>query len=999
MTEAGLETLDSKLSVSDSSAKRDFLFYRQTGELAALERALRAAKPELLEHAYSLTRHRADAADLVQETLLIAAMRHEQFRCEAEFSAWLRGILRNLTRKHRARRGPRPLSLHAPSGPQQAEPLQSALNHELRQCLSAAIARLSPRYREVLELYLAGETTSLGIAEKLGRSASTVRSQLERGLRKLRRHLPKSLAPLVVALLVGGPARASLPPRRPHARLLPVFGGLALLILLTGLRLALWPRGPRAEPAFASDRSPLSSTSREVDAQANKDSLPRSERRANEQAGVTVALSWPDGRPAAGVALVLETDARPGTQPLLTHFDTWRHSITDTEGEAHFLNLPSGATRLRLDDVSVLHRLELRPGQRHRIEKRVETTFEIAGTVRNGLGLPVAGAEIWISGSRRMMTPGYIACRSDELGRFAAPLFLARIDFELWAAAAGIGVSNCYRPQAARLRLEQDLVVRSSARRIEGLLLGPQGSGVAGIVALYPKRSAEYAPPIQYAQTDSRGRFTFEHLTATGYRLAGTAPGLAGSTVELDLSENERRNLLLQLTQGVLISGQVHGFELQQLQRLRVGGRSPASLLRAPEQFLLLRSAAVAADASFRVGPFPPGATLLGVMDIERPHGPLDSLLLEIPAAGALRCDFFAQARAPWRVRVQTPSGAPAAKLWVALAHPTQKPSDGRYTALASTDAEGLAEFATLPQHPLQVFVLSEPTARLPLAFARDVMPGSKLVLVLPQQLEAGRVSGTLTQAPADFRTGVSLRLRHEGSSAARLLEVAASERRFSFQKIPPGNYVLELIGQSSPRAAVALAKAVVTSASAIDLGELRVPEWGVLRVRAPRNSADSVLPFSVRQSDGSLLLAAQLLGSQLQELKLPTVALRLEFLDTAGILRSHQLILSRDERRELMLDTGAGHPVRLLFPFSETQGKSTVSGSAVVTIRSQKTVSDRHFSAVYLDGGLYSVSTDLAPGAFQISFISTWNRPLQRTIEVLERHELQEFRLPLVRL
>ncbi len=115
---------------------------------------------------------KADASDLVQETLLKAHQRFEQFagRTEAELVAWLRQILaRNLadlTRRYRAagaravRREQSLDDLHDSTSrallqlvsPNGHSPSQSAQRRELSIVLADALAELSPDYREVLVL-------------------------------------------------------------------------------------------------------------------------------------------------------------------------------------------------------------------------------------------------------------------------------------------------------------------------------------------------------------------------------------------------------------------------------------------------------------------------------------------------------------------------------------------------------------------------------------------------------------------------------------------------------------------------------------------------------------------------------------------------------------------------------------------------------------------------------------------------------------------------------
>ena len=988
--------------MQDGSATEDFGRFQADGDLPALERALLAASPALLQQAWALTRHHADAADLVQETLIAAIRQRDQFRGDANFESWLRGILRNKERKRRARPQLRTTRLAANPDGRSVEPAELAQATETRQLLTAALHKLPPRYREVLDLYLAGETNAHEIAHRLHRSPSTVRTQLERGLAKMRDVVPKSLAPLLIAILaVRSAARSPIPVLVPRGRW-PRWAILAVGALLALMVVLAWPWGSAPSSTSERDVQRLVHTPvQEADAGRGRAlaSVPAPKTAASAPATVEVALRWADGdRPAAGVAVILEAPAHPGTRPLIEHFATWHYATTNEFGVVRFSHVPPGPAQVRLDDVAVRQRLDVAAADTTRVVEAIRATFQIRGTVRDTAGNPIAGAEVWVSGSGRIMTPGYVACLTDGKGRYQAPVFFERGGFELWAEASQIGASNCYRPASGSRAIEQALVVRSANRRVEGVLVGPDGAGVRGTLALYPSRRADCAPPTRYTLAGESGRFAFVQLEPTRYRLAATARNLAGRAVELDLLQNDSRGLTVRLTHGVMISGRVHGFGADDLGRLRVGGRSAAPMRGAPEQFLLLPTTAVASDASFRVGPFPPGPTIVGLQDLARPHGPVDAQRLEIPLTGVLRCDFFAAAGAHWRIRVRMPSGAPGTGLWVALAHRTENPSAGEYTAVVATNAAGWAVFGALPNQPLDVYVLRDPKTPLPLVFAAGAVPGAELVLELPTHAGLSRVSGALARPAEQVDREISLRLRHLASTAARTIALPARQREFVFGRVPPGVYALEGLGPGKPRAAAPIVRVVVEAETPCRLGELRAPEWAAVVVHAPGISPGSTLPFSVRHPNGGLLVAAELTAGGGREFQLPVGPLRFEFLDAAGRLRSRSVTVPSLERLEVQLDVGRGHPVRLRFPFGETEGRDALTGDALVTIRAADASSTRVFDAVYFGDSRYEIRTDLAPGVFEISFVAKWNQPQVRTVRVLGQPELQEFRLPLVR-
>lgn len=158
-------------------------------------------------------RGKLDPSDVVQQTLLTAHEKLDQFRgkSEAELRGWLRQILRNhLLGTQRRFHMPghdvgREQSLEAmapdPSklpcdrlSSDPSSPSQHALHQEELRRLTEALARLPDDQRRAVELHhLKGLRVAL-IADRLGRSKSAVVGLLFRGLRKLRQLLDDSIA-------------------------------------------------------------------------------------------------------------------------------------------------------------------------------------------------------------------------------------------------------------------------------------------------------------------------------------------------------------------------------------------------------------------------------------------------------------------------------------------------------------------------------------------------------------------------------------------------------------------------------------------------------------------------------------------------------------------------------------------------------------------------------------------------------------------------------------
>jgi RNA polymerase sigma-70 factor (ECF subfamily) len=146
-----------------------------------------------------------DPSDIVQQTMLEAFAKREQFRgsTEAEWLAWLRTMLaHNLADAVRAfaqdkRDVGRERSLEAALqessrrleawlAAEQSSPSQQAHKHDRALRLAAALAELPEANREALIMHYCQDRPLAEIAEQLGRTPAAVAGLLKRGLRELR---------------------------------------------------------------------------------------------------------------------------------------------------------------------------------------------------------------------------------------------------------------------------------------------------------------------------------------------------------------------------------------------------------------------------------------------------------------------------------------------------------------------------------------------------------------------------------------------------------------------------------------------------------------------------------------------------------------------------------------------------------------------------------------------------------------------------------------------
>ncbi|MEM7586193.1 MAG: RNA polymerase sigma factor [Acidobacteriota bacterium] len=135
-----------------------------------------------------------ECRDLAQETFLRAHRAFDSFRGEAKRSTWLFTIAANVwlnqrrakdTAKRSADEVPLPEVEHAPRDPE-VHPLDDAIREEKLELLQAAIADLPPKMQRCVRLRVYQDMKYREIAELVGISIETAKSQLSLARKRLR---------------------------------------------------------------------------------------------------------------------------------------------------------------------------------------------------------------------------------------------------------------------------------------------------------------------------------------------------------------------------------------------------------------------------------------------------------------------------------------------------------------------------------------------------------------------------------------------------------------------------------------------------------------------------------------------------------------------------------------------------------------------------------------------------------------------------------------------
>jgi RNA polymerase sigma-70 factor (ECF subfamily) len=133
--------------------------------------------------------------ELFQEVFLAVWSKRKQYEFPRPFKAWLYAIALNKCRAD-FRMQPRPFALleDEPPATREPSPADTVIATETATLVAAAVAQLPPQQRAVVVLRVWDGLSYAEIAEAIGRTEATVRSNMHHGLTALRKYLEPRLA-------------------------------------------------------------------------------------------------------------------------------------------------------------------------------------------------------------------------------------------------------------------------------------------------------------------------------------------------------------------------------------------------------------------------------------------------------------------------------------------------------------------------------------------------------------------------------------------------------------------------------------------------------------------------------------------------------------------------------------------------------------------------------------------------------------------------------------
>lgn len=502
-----------------------FLQFRQRGDARALASVFDRTAPELGRVATYLSGgDHARAEDLLQQTWLTAIARASTWDSERPLLPWLLGVLAN-----HARSAQRAQRRHVPGGDVLAtllasdDPVRASVDGEFAQLLAKGLGELPAPFREAVTLHVQHGLTAVEIGNALGRPAGTVRTQIVRGLDRLRALLPVGLATagLVLAPLPAQQlahvraevlARVGVPlPSGLSARVVRWVGGL-LATAAVGLLAVLWRPDELAPPASASANSSVPAVAAQELADAPRELASVAAMAANEPAPL------PQEPKPRRITVHVRHDDEPkveaGERVGLVVGNEVRFAVTDARGDAVFDSVPE-----QLQHTVFVSGTEVRdswttlrdPGSfRHEMTLQVPATGALTVTVVDAVGRPVADAEVDGNGSQhgdqRWCPLGWTG--SDGVLRRRGQ---TRRGAQLRARAAGHAVAAWQQvevredgTQGCRLQLQP------AGQPLRGRVVDANGKPVAAELGTIAFASNLVEP--WYDRTAADGTFTFDWL-------------------------------------------------------------------------------------------------------------------------------------------------------------------------------------------------------------------------------------------------------------------------------------------------------------------------------------------------------------------------------------------------------------------------------------------------------------------------------------------------------
>ncbi|MCC7065361.1 MAG: sigma-70 family RNA polymerase sigma factor [Planctomycetes bacterium] len=819
-----------------------FARFRATGDPLALGELFDRTSPQLLSLALHLCGNPADAEDALQATFVVALDRAKLWDSTRPLQPWLGGILTMQCRKLGERRARR-REAHLPEPElvlDEGSPVTANERHELVGKLREHIDRLPQDQRQVLLLQLEHGLSPAEVAEVLGVPPGTVRMRLHRAVKALRGVMPAGLLAMMLAAL---PSRGLAAVRTAVLSSVGAGTGFLLLkkLLVAAMVAIVLAVGWAVSEPFLRVQAPAGAepgaeiVAATVQSGSTVESPPAPLANGQQRVAVPVAAAAPElGTAPTGalrIHLAYQESGLPVPNvplrvvPVRVDVDEaleFRASATGPDGACTIEGItPGGWTVQSLGGLETA--AEVVAGELATVEISIDARqaplTRVRGRVVHADGRAAGGATLVVASQGRVRSQPIGT--ADAMGWFDVPI--AGRFLLLGARLPGFAPS----PSRSCVGLREiELVLPGPGATVEGLVVDSRGQPVvdAAIEIGEPKHRGQWTDPggwlmesaaSQHLRTDASGRFRAVDLPAEEMLLVVAAKGFAPLERYITTTAGKLVPVRCELAAAVALFGKVVDQDGAPVAGASVRMSNVLRQTDAEGRFAVQRLAAGPLWLRVEGEGFAP-------QTLERVAGVDGEVVITVPRLRSWCLRFVDENAVPlegWQVSLRAVVG-----------DAERTNSLGRVTIYQGTDA-GASLWLAPPGAIHTLMSWPVPT---------DLVSGIETTIVIPvdEQPSAvltGRVLG-LDGAPL-LDGMIEVRDQGDGYLYRQRLEAG----RFRFERVPAGDWVLEVHRAGRGSAGGRFPARAVQSHEVREVGALSLPREGLLQIRVAR--ADGVVP------------------------------------------------------------------------------------------------------------------------------------------------------------
>ncbi|HTY63215.1 MAG TPA: sigma-70 family RNA polymerase sigma factor [Acidobacteriota bacterium] len=186
----------------DPADLRSWIQRARKGDIGSYQRIYDSFARKVLNFIYHMVHSPEEAEDLTQETFVVVYQKLKTLNEIDKFEPWLFRIARNFVYQRYRKRAPIAASIDAPNEegrymPELVDvrksPDEAFLAEELEEVVSDVIANLPEKYREVFVLSALQHLSYEEIADAVGRSIPSVKTDIHRARLEVRENVKKYL--------------------------------------------------------------------------------------------------------------------------------------------------------------------------------------------------------------------------------------------------------------------------------------------------------------------------------------------------------------------------------------------------------------------------------------------------------------------------------------------------------------------------------------------------------------------------------------------------------------------------------------------------------------------------------------------------------------------------------------------------------------------------------------------------------------------------------------